>query len=480
MRTSDRWLLASPLLALLFAGINQCSGAEKGFGCNVNNDCQGQCGQGSVCHDTCFQGGKCGPGESCSSSVFPGSCSCTPAAAPGCPDGCPKGEFCHPDYQFCVAPVAAFGSAVASGSLCPYGGPTDAHGPQCFDANWSACRPLGDCTPVGAFLGVGCEGADGGVVDGGTAGCGSTTGSSGTGSSGGTSSTGSSSGGVSSTSSSTGGSSTGSSSTGGSSTSGGSTGGSSTGGSSTGGCAVTPPASQASSPVTGAGSCNAAAQPTAGLPLSDLYSAATSGNSGNEFSTCTTNVDCDCPLACVQDHTLGRLGIAPNDFCERPCTTTSDCDRIDTICLGGFCTPNSCDLPGSFQVGGPCNVQGCGDGTCAYEALGTSGYVGWICLAAGTASGACDPGQVAPQPAASVCGPGTFCSPAADGGGVCEPYCTASDGGCPAGQACSIYPGTANENGICATCLPSYSRCSTGSPTNACCSGVCTASGVCQ
>jgi sugar lactone lactonase YvrE len=259
------------------------------------------------------------------------------------------------------------------------------------------------------------------------------------------------------------------------------TGGSSSGGgsSSTGGCAFSPTTSKVPIEVDG-GTCNASLTPSAGMPLADSFGGET-GNSGNELASCSSSSDCDCPLACVKDMTLLQLGITPNVFCERPCGTSSDCDRYDTVCLGGFCTPNAC-TGANIKIGGPCDALGCGDGTCTFVDFGNSGYTGQICFVAGSSTSSCTYYQVTTTPSSNLCAQGFVCQLS----GVtasCVADCTYPGPACgDAGQVCFPYPQkSAQGAGICGACLTPTTSCDPliDGPEE-CCSGVCQNNGTCK
>jgi hypothetical protein len=223
--------------------------------------------------------------------------------------------------------------------------------------------------------------------------------------------------------------------------------------------------------------------PSAGVPLGDIFGGVGGGNAGNELATCSTNADCDCPLACVQDQTLAQAGIQPSQFCELACSTNLDCDRFDTTCVGGFCTPNSCSGSG-FQIGDPCNAVGCGDGTCTFVIFGSSGYASQFCLASGQATSTCNASQVTPTPGYGLCTQGAVCQTGSGGAAAsCDTYCEYPGTPCAAaGQACFPYTQTSAQGaGLCSACLTSGTSCEPqfSYASQECCSGTCQAGGSC-
>jgi hypothetical protein len=235
----QRWLplAAIAALPLLFSTLGTNNGcghhdtALLGEQCTQNDDCAGQsvCTFANTCHDFCNKASDCPGTQDCvnaGSKTLQQYCACTPAEAPSCPDGCPSGTFCHPDYHACVPTIQDAGAC------------SGYDGGDCLDPNWQACRPNGTCGLPGAYSDGGpggyCPSTTGGTTSGGTTTGGTTTGGATTGGS----TTGAATTGGATTGGATtgGGSTSGGSTTGGATTGGGTTGGSSTGGTTGGSC----------------------------------------------------------------------------------------------------------------------------------------------------------------------------------------------------------------------------------------------------
>ncbi|MHB8417346.1 MAG: hypothetical protein ACYDCL_04675 [Myxococcales bacterium] len=156
-----------------------------------------------------------------------------------------------------------------------------------------------------------------------------------------------------------------------------------------------------------------------------------------EFSPCQTQNDCGCPLRCTFDAWAG------GQVCEYPCSGTSDCPDLVTICgPQGACNVNPCGqgtANGTFD--GICSVSGTGinDGTCLPLTNDGGTSLGY-CYQGGTspASG-CDPSGSRAD-LSRVCPAGQICfGGAITFGGTCNQICDPNAGGpCPPSQFCSF------------------------------------------
>jgi len=176
-----------------------------------------------------------------------------------------------------------------------------------------------------------------------------------------------------------------------------------------------------------------------------------------DYVSCSTSVDCQCPLLCGLDSVLGADD-AGGSICVTKCSTTSECPDIFTSCQNGLCLSNICEADGgggAFM--GACNAAGENDGTCEPQLSRTTQEIIGVCFQAGTVDidgGNCDPNQQAfalasagnkKRPGASaLCPVGYQCVATKATTGTCKQLCDPvfdglSDtdaGGCLFGQDC--------------------------------------------
>ncbi|MHB8420039.1 MAG: hypothetical protein ACYDCL_18345 [Myxococcales bacterium] len=256
----------------------------------------------------------------------------------------------------------------------------------------------------------------------------------------------------------------------GGSTSGGSTGGTTSGGT-TGGCGAPPPScvmqgcSCSESCQNGGWFCSCSC-PTSGGGIGGIGGGSsggngstssggqTSGGSGGscnpnvpvqELASCVSDADCGCPTTCVYDAIEGSV-------CEYPCSTTSECPTLYTICTGTSCTVDLCGValggPPNGTIDGACNSEGTGDGTCIPVGTNDAGITYGICAQAGQSTTSCQTGATRSD-LSQACAEGYVCSQG--GGNTCYQLCNPKTGStpCAASQQCIAFDGQNPELGIC-------------------------------
>ena len=122
-------------------------------------------------------------------------------------------------------------------------------------------------------------------------------------------------------------------------------------------------------------------------------------------------------------------------YCEYPCSQSSGCPDLATVCQSGDCTFNFCGTGttnGAYD--GKCNAAATNDGTCLPQEVDAGVYFG-ACVQGGTATTACSSTSTTRSAGASaLCAPGGLCN-----GTSCISLCdpTAATNSCPTGESCS-------------------------------------------
>jgi hypothetical protein len=203
------------------------------------------------------------------------------------------------------------------------------------------------------------------------------------------------------------------------------------------------------------------------LPLQGNGATACVDGISDEFSPCSSTAACGCiagaSVACTEDDAFfdklylnGFFGspFGTKTFCERQCSTNSDCPGAYETCTNSACTVNFCgSADAGSGFGGDCDAGGAA-GVCTpvwedYEELpdnpnGAIALAYGVCLAGGTiADGqSCQPAQQDRTQPSTLCVSGDVCFPKSGGGGVCVPTCLTNDteansGICDNGKGCS-------------------------------------------
>ncbi len=199
------------------------------------------------------------------------------------------------------------------------------------------------------------------------------------------------------------------------------------------------------------------------------------GLPGDSYQGCDNSAQCACPNTCVADPGL------EGSYCEPPCTSTTDCLNVGTVCANGSCVVNFCaQSPGGVAPGAydhTCTAVSGQDGTCLPTPAPLANEVG-VCVRGGTASSSCamalDPSALVPAgnvvPSSDLCPAGQVCAALADGGPSCAPVCDPDAGGCPSGTVCLEQDIFIPDFGVCGVCLTPGAFCL---QDDECCGGGC-------
>jgi len=208
-----------------------------------------------------------------------------------------------------------------------------------------------------------------------------------------------------------------------------------------------------------------------GEPPQDPIGTVCSKKGNAEYQSCSTSLDCACPLLCGLDATRG-VDDAGGSICVHPCSSTANCPEIFTSCQNGLCSINICEADGGGGAFfGPCDAAGTNDGTCEPTVTHDDEVIG-TCIQSGTVDvdgGNCDPNQspFIPLPlmvenlqrpsASSLCPIGYACVGTGMTTGYCQQLCDPvndrlSDndaGGCLGGKDCVPLGNNTQYGGAC-------------------------------
>jgi hypothetical protein len=184
----------------------------------------------------------------------------------------------------------------------------------------------------------------------------------------------------------------------------------------------------------------------------------------NEMAACSASAGCGClpgsiDIECFPDSNIGTAlnPYAVNTYCERFCSTTSDCAVPSTTCLNSWCSYDFCGrTPSGHDAGSgydlPCDAASQADGTCLPIATTTHDPAYGLCLQGGSATSACVPAADRADPA-GLCGAGNYCEQLGDGGSGCLPACNPQKGStaaCSGGLTCTgVLSGASVAFGTC-------------------------------
>jgi hypothetical protein len=170
----------------------------------------------------------------------------------------------------------------------------------------------------------------------------------------------------------------------------------------------------------------------------------------NELNPCQNSSDCGCPTVCIND------AIAGQQVCEYPCTQTSECPDIHTICTGVSCTVDICGVaiggPPNGTLDGPCNSAGTDDGTCIPTAPSDGGQTFGICTEGGNSQTNCNTTATRSEPS-ELCAEGYVCGQGLGSSNVCYQVCnplvTSNPPVCHSNQTCTAFDTSDPELGVC-------------------------------
>ncbi len=167
-----------------------------------------------------------------------------------------------------------------------------------------------------------------------------------------------------------------------------------------------------------------------------------------ELTPCQNSSECGCPTICVDDALAGQ------QVCEYPCTQTSDCPDLHTVCTGVSCTIDLCGVaiggPPNGTLDGPCNSEGTDDGTCVPTAPADGGQTFGICIEGGTSQTNCSTSATRSD-LSQACAEGYICGQGLGSSNVCYVVCnpTVSSSVCKSNQTCTAFDASDPELGVC-------------------------------